>query len=575
VVLRVARPHRSPVVALAFLPDGESVVAAAANGSIAVVAPGGERRLRGEGERALTIAAGADHVVSVHRSAAFVWRVSTGEEERRLPLDGAVAATLDASGARLAVSTADRAVRVWSTFTGALVATLRGHARAPHRLAFSTDGAELVSASADGTTRVWDTVTASERLALHAHDGGVSAMAARGDAIVTGSIDVDGVVRMYRAAPRTERIVRGHGDRIDALAIAGDVVLTGSRDRTARVLSSSGASAAVLPHDGAVIAVDVSRDGRAAATVARDGIVRVWDVATGRLVRAVDDHEGWLTAVAFSPDGRSIATASTLPSVRIVDVASGARLASLDGHAGAPFALAWSEDGRSLAALADDGALVAWDAARATVLARVGAPLGRAEAVSRADNRLAFGGGDGSFAVFDGAGRAVASFAAHDAAVLASALSPDATRAATGAADGSASVWNLSTLARIASLGPHPGAVLAIALSPDGALVATGCADRRTRVFRADTGALLTELGGTVEVVSLAFAGPARLVSVGRDDAVRIHALDAVRPPTAALEALGSATTERVCRRTLTVLPTGGPSPWAPAEACEARRSRP
>jgi WD40 repeat protein len=61
--------------------------------------------------------------------------------------DGALAA---------AGGTTDRAIRVWDTATGELLATLPGHHAAVTGLTFIPGGATLVSASFDGTARAWD-----------------------------------------------------------------------------------------------------------------------------------------------------------------------------------------------------------------------------------------------------------------------------------------------------------------------------------------------------------------------------------------------------------------------------------
>jgi WD40 repeat protein len=72
----------------------------------------------------------------------------------------------------------------------------------------------------------------------------------------------------------------------------------------------------VLPHDSAVNGVAFSPDGRYLATAARNGVARVWELASGRQVAGMA-HDKPLNGLAFSPDGRRLATASNDGTVRL------------------------------------------------------------------------------------------------------------------------------------------------------------------------------------------------------------------------------------------------------------------
>src|SRR5262249_34313534 len=74
-----------------------------------------------------------------------------------------------------------------------------------------------------------------------------------------------------------------------------------------------------------------SPDGRWLASPSYDRTVRVWDAATGDLLRTFVGHDREVFAVAWSPDGRTLASASRNRTVRLWDVPSAQPRGRLDG----------------------------------------------------------------------------------------------------------------------------------------------------------------------------------------------------------------------------------------------------
>jgi WD40 repeat protein len=79
-------------------------------------------------------------------------RRKTSEERFTLPVTGLA---FSPDGTLLAISSADKTVRLWSLSTGEQLKIFRGHERAVTCIAFSPDGRNLVSGSADKTLRIW------------------------------------------------------------------------------------------------------------------------------------------------------------------------------------------------------------------------------------------------------------------------------------------------------------------------------------------------------------------------------------------------------------------------------------
>lgn len=201
----------------------------------------------------------------------------------------------------------------------------------------------------------------------------------------------------------------------------------------------------------AVATAELPGTGRVAATGSRDGRLRVWDLAGGRLLRTWDSGTGRLRAMATGrlTDGRPVVVAGGDEGTATVwDPATARRVAVFAGHDGARIlALAVVPGTPGTVVSGDDaGALLLWDAHTGEETA----------ALTRAGGRVD--------------------------AITAAALPDGRTVAVSGEATGETRLWDLGRPAAVRRLdGPRlPVTALATARLPDGrAVVLGGGADCR------------------------------------------------------------------------------------------------
>jgi WD40 repeat protein len=126
-------------------------------------------------------------------------------------------------------------------------------------------------------------------------------------------------------------------------------------------------------------ALDFSPDGTMLASTGRN-LARVWDVATGRLILAIEAGN-YMPALAFSTVGNRIAIGrwgifNTTDGVKVCALREGPGMRTFLGMAAKIEKKAFSPDGRLIAALADDWQVGVWETATGRLRYLFGIPPG-------------------------------------------------------------------------------------------------------------------------------------------------------------------------------------------------------
>ena len=284
------------------------------------------------------------------------------------PLEGSAnqanAVAFSRDGKLALIASADRSLKLWDIGAEREIRRFVGHTASVWSVAFSPDERLALSGSMDGTARLWAVATGQELARLDGHLSLVAAVAFSPDGkqILTGGYD--GSVVLWNIKGLELKRFDGLSKYIHALAFSpdGKSALIGGDGPVPLIDLGTGKIIKIFEgHASAVSCVAISPHGGLAASGGDDGVARVWDIGSGKEIRAFSaDNRAPIRDVAFAPSGKALLTASTDRSVRLWDIDGNNQAGRFDQHGTVVIKASFINGGAQTMSASRDSAIKAW-----------------------------------------------------------------------------------------------------------------------------------------------------------------------------------------------------------------------
>jgi RNA polymerase sigma factor (sigma-70 family) len=318
--------HGAQVMQAAISPDGKKIASIGGHGAMRLwdLATGAEVfTLEGHYHPVRSIAFSPDGKVVVTASDGTpvrAWDAQTGRLLRGLPeCSGATQVGFLPRSRVLVTASFEQHLELWDMDKGTRLRSVRGPAGPPFPFAITADGRTLAGSSSDGRVRLFDVATREVRgkdfpappnligstIKLCGED---FALSADGSLLATRNTAMGDDVTVWETATQKERLRVASKGRPMCFSPDGGLLamMVDSEVRLHDI--KTGHAVQKLPCAPWSQATVFSPDGKVLAVGTGNGLVVVWEVATGQERCRFIGHDGGIECIAFAPDCRRIAS---------------------------------------------------------------------------------------------------------------------------------------------------------------------------------------------------------------------------------------------------------------------------
>jgi len=241
-------------------------------------------------------------------------------------------------------------------------------------VAATLTGDRIVAGLADGTTRLWETAGGSFLGTLSKQVGAVRSVAISPDGEFLATGGDDAIIRQWQlpdVKPNSQplRIMTGHTRAIYDLVYVpnSQYLISASEDETVKLWNRATGEMvrSFDPHFRSVVTIAASQDGHVFATASWGTDVKLWRVNDGTLVRSLQAHLSGIGrgSIAFTSNSQVLFVGTGSGAIYCWNVSDGNLQLTLTEHEDALEALALSANDRWLASGSLDGEVILWTVA--------------------------------------------------------------------------------------------------------------------------------------------------------------------------------------------------------------------
>jgi len=237
----------------------------------------------------------------------------------------------------------------------------------------------------------------------------------------------------------------------------------------------------IFAHKSSVQALSVSPDGKFFLSGGADGMVKLWGLPDGALIKTFEAHKLDITALAISPEEAIFASGSSDKTVKLWSLPDGKRIANLEGHKAGIKDITFSIDGKRLISTALDNSIKIWNV----------------RAKSMVEDLECTG------------------------QCLSLAMSPEGDYISTGFDDKTIKIWSFPEFELVQTLTGHSGDVFRLAYGQDGSVMASACTKGEINLWREEASLNLIKNNRSCNALAI-HTGEQVLIGGGDDLSIRL-----------------------------------------------------